>query len=209
MIWSTDKKELTELGKEHLAKFCETNQLSIPPVVITPKDEWLFSVCAYYRPDICKWTSPGINICLEKCQVPCVAAHFRNWSWPGSTTDREPFGVLAHELGHHVDWITSDSKGPYYGDYSIKLREKSGESPITKYCDNDAEWFAEIFRLFITNHALLKLIRPRTYELLAERWKPISNENWESVLGENVPQRVINSLRKKVLPICFNPAPLL
>ena len=54
-------------------------------------------------------------------------------------------------------------KFSYFGDYSLKLRRESGERQITSYCPNDAEWFAEIMRLFITNHALLYTIRPKTW----------------------------------------------
>lgn len=44
--------------------------------------------------------------------------------------------------------------------------EESGELPITSYAPNPAEWFAEIFRLFVTNHGLLKQLRPKTYNIL-------------------------------------------
>lgn len=190
MEWPTAKEDLLILAKSRLLEFCLLNSLPLPPIVLIEKSDWHFSVCAYYRP------KTGINICLEKCQQPCGEAESRNWTWPGSTTDRSPYGVVAHELGHHADWTASNKKGAYYGDYSINLRGLSGEKPITSYCENDAEWFAEIFRLFVTNPDLLSKTRPKTYNLLLNRWVPVKGE-WLDVLGTNVPKRVIRTLNNK------------
>lgn len=55
--------------------------------------------------------------------------------------------MIAHELGHHADWVRSDQKGRYFGGFSIATRKRCAEAPITSYCPNDAEWFAEMFRL--------------------------------------------------------------
>jgi hypothetical protein len=192
MQWPTDKRALLDLGIALAEKFCTLNGLEVPATIITPREEWHFGVCAYYRP------TKGIKICLEKCQSPCTIAESRNWTWPASTTDREPYGVVGHEIGHHIDWTASDVKGSYYGDYSIKLRASSAEKPLTSYCPNDAEWFAEMARLFITNPCLLQALRPKTYELLLQRWIPLDHGDWLTALGTNVPPRVIRVLRNKV-----------
>lgn len=166
----------------------------LPPVEIKsiPADQWYVSSCAYYRPDT------GIMVCVPKCARPATESQVRNWNWPGSTTDREPYGVVCHEMGHYVDMLVSERKGSYYGDYSIGVRKESGESPITSYCPNDAEWFAEMFRLFLTNAYLLKELRPRTFAILRSRWTPVSDEDWETELGPGVPGRVLSNLRKKI-----------
>jgi hypothetical protein len=191
MNWPNNKQELCDLGVERIDAFCVLNNIPTTLVGIVDRNDWPYGVCAYYRPDT------GIKICLDKCQNLCGHAESRNWTWPGSTTDREPFGVLAHELGHHVDWLTSEKKGAYYGDYSITLRHFSGEKQISGYCDNDHEWFAEMFRVFITNPDLLRLLRPKTYTLLIEKWKPICTLSWKEALGDNVPDRVIRTLTNK------------
>jgi hypothetical protein len=92
----------------------------------------------------------------------------------------------------------SEKKGKYYGDYSKKLHEKTKEKSITSYDPNVAEWFAEICRLYITNHALLALIRPRTWAALHKQFKPVSDEDWVKELGPNVPARVIKALENKM-----------
>lgn len=200
MNWPNSKVDLLLHGVARMSKFCDLNNLDIPNVNIVDRSNWQFGVCAYYRPDTAenrKWTKTGINVCLSKCQTPCGAAESRNWTWPGSITDREPYGVIAHELAHHMDWTVSEKKGRYFGDYSVQLRAESGEGPVTGYCENDAEWFAEIGRVFITNPDLLRLCRPKTYDLMLKKWKPIEGESWQEVLGENVPDRVLRTLRKK------------
>lgn len=194
MNWPADKHGLLLLGIDRMTTFCAINGLPVPGVEIVSKSLWRFSVCAYYRPEC------GIKICLEKCQIPCGSAVTRNWTWPASSTDREPYGVIAHELGHHVDWLTSEKKGAYFGDYSVGLRAASKEKPLTSYCDNDAEWFAEIFRLFVTNPDLLRVLRPITFGLLCQRWKHVE-EPWLQALGDNVPERVTKALQNKIAPI--------
>lgn len=211
IVWPDSQTELFLLGRQLVNMFCAANQLPVPNITNSTTINWNFQVCAFYRPDTPtnrKWTIPGINICLEKCQTPARPALSRNWTWPGSTTDREPVGVLAHELGHHVDWHSSTEKGTYFGNYSIDTRAASGEKPITSYCENDAEWFAEIFRLFITNHLLLQQLRPKTYDILRARWTPVhvlhlfdpddtTVIDWRTALGTNAPERIITNLVKK------------
>lgn len=184
---------LFQRGLDRLAKFCEVNEIPSPSVVMVPKHEWHFDCCAYYRPT-------HIKICLPMCAHPATERAVRNWNWPGSTTDREPFGVIAHELGHHCDVLLSTQKGPdlYFGEYGESVCNLSGEKPITSYAPNSAEWFAEMFRLFVTNHALLERLRPKTHKIISNHWKPVSSDDWVAELGGNVPRRILANLWKKV-----------
>lgn len=189
----TDKPSLLRMGMNRVEQFCIVNGLQVPEFRAIESIEWHVSACAYYRPQY-------IAICVSDCAQPASQGWVRNWNWPGSPTDREPYGVLCHELGHHVDWTASDpkNKGTYYGDYSVYVHGQSREPPITSYAPNHAEWFAEIFRLFVTNHALLRELRPITHEILLRKWKPVSGDNWERELGGNVPPRILANLQKKV-----------
>ncbi len=186
----TTSENLYNLGLDRIGIFCQANKLVIPEVRSITKAEWHYEVCAYYRPTY-------IAICLDKCAGVAGVARDRNWNWPGNSTDREPFGVLAHELGHHVDWATSTVKGAYYGDYGVKMRAESGEKPLTSYCPNDAEWFAEMFRLFVTNHVLLQKLKPKTHALISKDWIPTSGDDWIAAFGEDVPERIIEAARNK------------
>jgi hypothetical protein len=107
-------------------------------------------------------------------------------------------------MGHHLDYISSGDRGRYFGDFSSSLRAKTKDKPISGYCDNDAEWFAEIARLFLTNAMLLGLLRPKVFDVLIERWAPVSGDDWESELREiilGVPERITKNLKKKIQSI--------
>lgn len=212
--WPLERNQLLVLGVLHLTEFCQVNNIPVPLITTRASAEWPFAVCAYYRhdgytgkrrrifrePEDSTSSEDGINICLEKCANPASITVSRNWSWPGSVIGREPFGVLCHELGHHCDWLTGEKKWAYGSEYSTQVMDASGEKKLTNYCDNPAEWFAEMFRLFVSNHALLKELRPRTHALLCEKWQPISLPDWRAQLGANVPDRIVQSLLNKINP---------
>jgi len=181
------KTELLEAGIHRISEFCVANSLEVPQVEVVPSKEWPFAVPAYYRPTY-------IKICLEKSS--CIGTAGRAWSYPGYVADRTPYGILAHEVGHHADRSRSSVKASYFGNYSHDLRTASREAQITSYSPNDAEWFAEIFRLFITNPDLLRRIRPKTYALLRENFEPVETRDWLDVL-EGAPPRTIAAAKAK------------
>jgi hypothetical protein len=191
VIHPLSKTGLAREGIKRVKQFCIANDTPIPDVTIALRVEWCVDACAYYRPD------RGINICLEKCASPCSEEELRNWNWPGSTTDREPYGVICHELGHHCDWLTGERKWTYGSEYCEKVMKESGEDPITSYCPNPAEWFAEVFRLFVTNPGLLNVLRPTAYEILTRKWRPVGTMDWRKGLGGNVPKKIIRTLINK------------
>jgi len=180
-------------GCERVQLFCEVNGLSTPKIAAHEVEDWRVGACAYYRNDT-------IKICLSACATPCTESQSRNWNWPGSTTDREPYGVLCHELGHHCDRVSGKRQWSYGSEYCQEVMKESREEPITSYCPNPAEWFAEIFRLFVTNSALLKLLRPKTHAILLRKFKPVSNEDWVAELSTiyEAPPRILLNLKKKI-----------
>lgn len=185
------KSECEDLGIALLTQFCTVNSISQPTIRSQSKSEFLFSdrTCAYYRPS-------RISICPTMCAAPGSTG--ASWSWPGYVIDRTPYGVLQHELGHHVDyWSKSTPRGAYWSNYSRDLRASSKEDKLTNYCPNDAEWFAEMFRLFVTNPDLLSAIRPRTHELISKRYRPAHSLQWDTVLLD-APQRTIDQCEKRI-----------
>lgn len=200
--YGTSKEELLERGKERLKDFCTLNGLEIPRVNVVSKGDWVVSACAYYRPDRTlkrNWTTAGISICPQLCAHVAGELVSRNWNWPGSVTDREPYGVIAHELGHHADWSTGERKWTYGSEYCEEVKNAAREPGLTSYAEtNPAEWFAEAFRLFVTNPRLLYVLRPRTFGVLIKKWKPIlQGKTWVDVLGEDAPGRIVDNLMKK------------
>lgn len=210
----THPHALMRLGVGRAEAFCRLNGLEVPAFRLIRKVDWYFDACAFYRPDesgnrylysslsdsalSAKGYGVGINICLEHCGRPCPVAYSRNWTWPGSTTDREPYGVILHELGHHVDWTVGDAKGRYWSNYGTGMAAEADEPAISGYAPNPAEWFAEMFRLFLSNPDLLRILRPRTFALLSKRWKPVETRDWRAAMGTNAPPRVVKANQNKM-----------
>ena len=183
------KQVMFERGEELMAEFCSANKITPPRVAVHARERWALGdrACAYYRPTL-------ISICPARCSNIGTAG--MAWSYPGYAVDRTPYGVVQHELGHHVDYMRSKTKGAYGGDFSVQLRKLTGERKITNYCPNDWEWFAEIFRLYVTNSDLLRVIRPVTYAALKELYRPVVDAPWEQVL-KDAPARTIEMAPRK------------
>lgn len=162
------KEELFALGHGHINTWCRLNGIE-PPRVVRRTGVPDFGVCAYYR-------DGQIDIWVDRCASIGLAG--RSWSYPGYSVDRTPYGVLAHELGHHID----GQHGPAGGTLSHIWRARDPE-PLTGYCPNTNEWFAELFRLFVTNPDLLRHIRPLVYSLMESKWpNAAETRTWSDVL---------------------------
>lgn len=167
----SSKADLFEMGKAHIARWCELNAVEMPrvnPRRGTPD----FGVCAYYR-------DGEIEIWVQSCAG--IGRVGRQWSYPGYVVDRTPYGVLAHELGHHVD----RQHGPAGGVLSHLWRPLDA-APLTSYCPNDNEWFAELFRLFVTDPDLFDRVRPCIAGLFGQEWPArAERRSWSHVLADS------------------------
>lgn len=186
-----NKLELYQRGRTHITEFCQRNAIPVPELRPAHRDHWGVSSCAYYRPQY-------IAICVTECAAIGTAA--QAWSYPGYVIDRTPYGVLAHELGHHADYLKGEKKGSYWSDYGASIRRSSGEDKLTNYCPNDAEWFAEIFRLFVTNPDLLQALRPKAFKLIEKDFRPIVSRPWKRVLAD-APPRTLAQAEKKIIAV--------
>ena len=165
-----DKMELFDLGRDLIYRWCEMNQVDRPKIIIHPDGKPTFAVCAYYR-------DGAIYIWPHACASIGMAG--RSWSYPGYVVDRTPYGVLAHELAHHVEGAHGGRGGKIAKTWFVE----TGESPITSYAPNVNEWFAEIFRLFLTNPDLLSILRPKMFKKLSGEWpRLIERRVWKDVL---------------------------
>jgi hypothetical protein len=88
--------------------------------------------------------------------------------------------VLAHELGHHVD----GAHGAAGGRFARSWRATTESAPLTSYCDNDNEWFAEHFRLFVTNPSLHLELHEVVHGYMLREWsRPAETRPWREVLA--------------------------
>lgn len=184
----TDRETLFTMGVRVMAEFCNINSIFTPEVRKVNPNGWPYSTCAYYRPSY-------MAICVQRCAWIGTAG--RAWSFPGYTVDRTPYGVLQHEFGHHVDVLRGENRRAYWSEFSKAVREASGEKPITSYCPNDAEWFAEMFRVYVTNPDLLLQVRPRTHRELRRCFEPVFRDTWRDRL-QGAPARTITAAERHI-----------
>lgn len=186
----TTKQEMYESGVRLVRKWCRANSITIPEI------EVIDGTTRYAHVDACAWYRMNqIKIKLYACAS--IGYGGASWSYPGYVIDRTPHGVLCHELGHHVDLLTGNIKGQYSSDYCQSVMKESGECKLTNYCPNPAEWFAEMFRLFVTNPDLMRKVRPKTYAILRERFNIVEKRRWQKVIA-GAPARTIAQAEKKI-----------
>jgi hypothetical protein len=116
---------------------------------------------------------------------PCA----RSWSYPCWKTDRTAVGVVAHEIGHHIEvklaergLLSAYEHGPAWRELIYKVKKQvSGYEPVA------SEAWAESIRLFILNPELLKLGIPQRYEFITKTvgLKPSESRPWREVLGNH------------------------
>jgi hypothetical protein len=179
-----DEKEcLFNTGLRHIELWCALNDITLPAIeCCTGAPD--FGTCAYYR-------SNTIHIWINSCATYGRAG--RQWSWPGYVVDRTPYGVLAHELGHHVD-----KQYGLRGGFRSHVWRALDAKALTGYCPNDNEWFAELFRLFVTDPDLFRNLRPKIADLFFTDWPwPAELRPWQAVLADS--PRHINAAQNKLL----------
>lgn len=184
-----DKGTLLASGIALMQRFCEANQIVAPRIRIT-REPTRFATCAYYR-------DGAIYIWPPACAA--LGTFGRQWSWPGHSIDRTPYGVIQHELGHYVDKAHGKVPGAAW---AMRWWDLTDEKPLTGYAPDPNEWFAEMFRLFVTNPTLLAELRPKTYRLMSERWLTAEERPWREVLSGAA--RQIAVLEKRIV----KPSPL-
>ena len=76
-----------------------------------------------------------------------------NDEWPGT---------VVHEMGHYVN----DTLGIYSSREENRELYETEAAKISSYAkENDREYFAEVFRLYVAEPQLLKLISPSSYQM--------------------------------------------
>lgn len=199
----SEQEHLFFAGVGIMSRFCKENEILLPTIKRILPDDRLYGVrtCGFYRPFT-------ISVMVEKCGHKGHGG--AAWSWPGYVIDRTPYGVIQHELGHHVDTVkTGEVTTLNYMEklFSKQIYEQSKEPPLTGYLGTDKqaatffmEWFAENFRLYVTNPGLCLALRPKFYfALFASGIYPLTFINWHSGLNaHNAPERIVNQARKKI-----------
>lgn len=172
------KEELYDFGIKYIIKFCEANNIKTPKVHKTH----IYKNCGYYD-----YKNKSIYIDLSHCANEADNPGFC-WSHRHYFVDREPCGVLCHELGHYLHDVLTDTK--------LTLPK---ERKITSYEPNKYERFAETIKLFILNPDLLNKYDPKRYDVLVNKLKlkPIITTDWKTTFGD-INEKYIKACEKRI-----------
>jgi hypothetical protein len=103
---------------------------------------------------------PLVVVNINKTVSPVKTPGY-SWSFTGYKADMTPAGILAHEIGHFIDyslkWIS------YKSEWKKIIKN---EKRVSSYEPNCSEAFAEAMKLFVLNPDLLKTGRPKRYNYL-------------------------------------------
>lgn len=166
------KRILAERGLVLARQMAAVNDLPFVDLRINFDKPKLRTGCGLY-------TNDKIQVDVESCARVSPFPY----SYPGNFTDRTPYGVIPHELGHH-----------WHFNSGVKLSEwkgaVEGEPPVTSYgYTNYFEDIAEAFRLFTTNPTLLEFLWPLRYTFLLSHLAPVENRHWKDILHAQ-PRRI-------------------
>jgi hypothetical protein len=130
--------------------------LKANPWLVPWQENWVRET-GFQGPGAKGWARRGrLYVAPAACTLPG-----RGYSWPGSVSDCTVRGVYLHEVGHIVHAALGDREA----EALAGLRTLPGP-PVTGYEPNAMETFAETFRIFAGNPALLEIGRPWRFEYL-------------------------------------------
>lgn len=105
------------------------------------------------------WREGDIVLDSRDCSRYCTASMY---SKPDGKADMSPTGVAAHEQGHFLWFAARFIFRPWAELFRSKI-----EKSITSYAATSlGEDFAETFRFFSTNPAMLDKVAPKRYQLM-------------------------------------------
>lgn len=152
-------------GRVAVERWLDENDIPHPGFVVTDDPIWFVPGCAgTYHNFRRRVVAVDISRCILRGRfrgLPC---------WEGGMDDLSPYGVLCHEIGHHVDRTLGTRRGSRWQCADTVWREIVEEEEAISCLEPDVlESFAEAVRLFITNNELLKVGRPVRWEYLTSR----------------------------------------
>jgi hypothetical protein len=186
------KSELYRRGVTLAQRFLQANDLPEPDYVNTT----ILDSTGLYDPHMGPWGRVYVNV--RACAKPVMKPHHMCWSWPGYKTDRTPVGVVAHETGHHVEFILGARRKQFKLSWWREILVRAKKERITSYEPNSAEAFAETMRVFILNPRLLEGHAPNRYRFLTEtlRLRPSETRSAIMVVGNPYYNAAIKRLIK-------------
>lgn len=164
--------QLFEMGQKRVTLFCLKNGFKVPTVQ---------NRTVGGNTGMCFPEKNAMGVDVDVTALDAVNPAHMRWSWPGYKTDRTACGVVAHEMGHQVEYNLAKKK---VFQYQLWKQARAGKR-VSGYEPNYAESFAETMRLFILNPDLLRLAIPGRYEYITDvlGLQPSETRSWKEVIA--------------------------
>lgn len=142
----------------------------------------------------CYWNYRARTVVIDVAKCSLAKRIHGTLNFPRSFEDNTPVGVVAHEVGHHVDRVLGRRRGISWISSLPEWIELVNDEPDVGRQETDTgEAFAEAFRLLLTNPDLLRVGRFDRYEFLVDRlgFRPPGRVRpWRKVLAGASPELV-------------------
>ena len=167
MTGNEKKEYLLQKGIKLSRIFCEENGLKVPEYkMLDESRRKIDGYCGLY-------TKNTVHVSVKRSAFMAPMAFCRQWSFPGYRIDRTPYGVVAHETGHHVDACLGIPS----------RRFPKTKKQVSNYEPSKSEAFAESLKIFITNPTLLQAGIPERYNfIIALGIKPVITRHYTELM---------------------------
>lgn len=169
---------------QKIREFCDKNSVKQPRIEAV-KTRLLPKTLSRDLMGLYVYNTQKIKVYADNCLITGDSRLdlSKTWSFPGYKTDLSLYGVLAHEVGHHLDNLLRlrDVWRAHIASYDKMLNEQ----PVSAYaCTSVYEDIAESIRLLITNPDLLRILRPMRHTILTVELdlQIIEPRSWREVL---------------------------
>ncbi len=191
------KQQLYDQGVKIASEFCLLNGIYLPEFLTYAEanarqsEDRAFKLLRKLQEGELQGTRTGyyyeghvfVNVPVTAKPSPHPVRQHR--SYPGNKTDRTATGVVAHEVGHHVDEVLeaqgvhSSRRCSPWVNLAKHSKTVSGYEPVP------SEAWAETMRLHILNPDLLRQASPERFRYLVDivRLHPVVTDDFRSVLA--------------------------
>lgn len=196
-----DKQKMFERTTKHCREFLKHNRIRAPKIISPPlelkrklikedcQDESVpASIYGLYYPD-----DEVVYAFTSTTKVPVKTPGW-SWSFPCSKSDLTVIGIVAHEVGHHIENVRITKPKDIWRMKSV-MENSTGISGYDCSGKDPYEAIAESLRLFILNPHLLRVGRPKRWDYITRelKLKHTVNAPWRVILKHAHP-RIISSI---------------
>lgn len=176
-VYGLDKVQLSEIAERLVRAFLTKNGSAHPTINL--KADVKAESRGWFMAPWAPRDQPTVTVYVRQDAHASKGAPMA-WSFPGYVADATAVGVLAHEVGHYLDWswVSRGCFDPKWRKNKHYMRASASKEwrallraqkkPMSGYEPDAAEALAETLRLFQTNPRLLQAVREDRFDFVTD-----------------------------------------